>query len=94
MLRATQYLPDIVKLQLFLYDMYNYRMDRSDAIELTIHKFLQQLENGKVSLNLIYIFLHFFLFHRLFTAKLHTLDYKFRKGVEFSWSKSNETWYE
>ncbi len=45
-LRATQYLPHIVKLQQSLFDMFNYRMDKSKAMRLSIGKFLQNLQNG------------------------------------------------
>ena len=61
-LRATQYLPHIVKLQQSLYDHFNYRLDRKDAISMTIGQFLQQLSGeyvcvyGSMSLCLEYVY--------------------------------------
>ena len=48
MLRATKYLPDVIKLQQFLYDTYHHRLDRADAKAQTIGDFLEKLKNGKV----------------------------------------------
>lgn len=45
-LRATQYLPDIVKLQRSLYDTFHHRLDRRDAKTMTIESFLKSLRNG------------------------------------------------
>ena len=45
-LRATQYLPDIVKLQQFLYDTYHHRIDRKKAKTQTIGDFLKALPSG------------------------------------------------
>ena len=47
-LRATQYLPDIVKLQQCLYDSFHHRLDRTDANRLTIGEFLEKLPSGMV----------------------------------------------
>ena len=47
-LRATQYLPDIVKLQQCLYDSFHHRLDRTDARTLTIGDFLEKLSSGMI----------------------------------------------
>ena len=47
-LRATQYLPDIVKLQQCLYDSFHHRMDRTEAKRLTIGEFLEKLQSGMI----------------------------------------------
>ena len=47
-LRATQYLPDIVKLQQCLYDSFHHRLDRTDAKTLTIGDFLEKLSSGMI----------------------------------------------
>ena len=62
-LRATQYLPDIVKLQHSLYDAFHHRLDRNVAKSHTIDKFLQGLRSGKltffsVPLTVISMFIH------------------------------------
>ena len=49
-LRATQYLPDIVKLQRFLFDMYDKRLEKGTAETRTIRDFLREVKdrfNGK-----------------------------------------------
>ena len=51
-LRATQYLPDIVRLQQCLYDSFHHRLDRKEARRMTIEKFLQSLKRGELSDNL------------------------------------------
>ena len=48
-LRATQYLPDIVKLQRSLYDAFNHRLDRNIAKTHTIDKFLRGLRSGMLT---------------------------------------------
>ena len=45
-LRATQYLPDIIRLQQRLYDCFHRRLDRKDASRFTIGDFLRQRTNG------------------------------------------------
>lgn len=45
-LRATQYLPDIVKLQRSLYDAFHHRMDRKEAKMITFGQYLKTLRNG------------------------------------------------
>ena len=45
-LRATQYLPDIVKLQRSLYDAFHHRLDRKEAKTITIGQYLKSLKNG------------------------------------------------
>lgn len=45
-LRATQYLPDIIKLQQCLYSTFNHQKDKIDAINQTIGEFIQELPNG------------------------------------------------
>ena len=49
-MRATKYLPDVIKLQQFLYDIYHHRLDQADAKAQTIGDFLEKLKNGKVVL--------------------------------------------
>ncbi len=44
-MRATQYLPDIVKLQRSLYDTFHHRLDQATAKTRTIKQFLARL-NG------------------------------------------------
>ena len=46
-LRATQYLPDIVKLQRSLYDAFHHRMDRKEAKMTTFGEYLKNVKNGK-----------------------------------------------
>ncbi len=45
-LRATQYLPNIVKLQQSLFDKFNYRVDKTMAKSLNIKDFLEKIQNG------------------------------------------------
>ena len=45
-LRATQYLPDIVKLQHDLFNKFHRRLEKSKAKTQTIRKFLTEIENG------------------------------------------------
>ena len=45
-LRATQYIPDIAKLQYLLYDKYNHLVYETDAKKQTIHEFLDQTMDG------------------------------------------------
>ena len=51
-LRATQYLPDIVRLQQCLYDSFHHRLDRKEARRMTIGEFLQSRKHGELSANL------------------------------------------
>ena len=46
-LRATKYLPSIVKLQRFLYDIHHYRSSEEEAHEKSIGQFLIDISNGK-----------------------------------------------
>ena len=46
-LRATQYLPDIVRLQHKLYDAFHHRLDRKDARGMTISQFIKGRRNGE-----------------------------------------------
>ena len=39
-LRATQYLPDIIQLQQFLFKRYNYNLDEEEASQLTVEDLL------------------------------------------------------
>ena len=51
-LRATQYLPDIVKLQHFLVNFYDKRLRKDEAEKLTIGNFFEAVEkkfNGELS---------------------------------------------
>ena len=48
-LRATQYLPDIVKLQQCLYSTFNRLKDKMDAKNQTIGEFIQELPDGIVT---------------------------------------------
>ena len=45
-LRATQYLPDIARLQQCLYDKFNQQIDRKDVKKQTIQSFIKELPNG------------------------------------------------
>ncbi len=45
-LRATQYLPDIARLQQCLYDKFNRQIDRKDVKKQTIQAFVKELPNG------------------------------------------------
>ena len=47
MLRATQYLPDIVRLQQCLYDAFHHRLDKKEAVTQTVREFLDNLTTGK-----------------------------------------------
>ena len=51
-LRATQYLPDIVRLQQCLYDSSHHRLDRREARRMTIGDFLQLRKRGELSVSL------------------------------------------
>ena len=46
-LRATQYLPDIVRLQQCLYDAFHHRLDKKEAVTQTVREFLDNLISGK-----------------------------------------------
>ena len=46
-MRATQYLPDIVRLQQCLYDSFHHRLDRREAKHITIREFLQGRKSGR-----------------------------------------------
>ena len=46
-MRATQYLPDIVRLQQHLYDSFHHRLDRREAKHITIREFLQGRKSGR-----------------------------------------------
>lgn len=52
-LRATQYLPDIVRLQQCLYDSFHHRLDQKEARRMTIGDFLQSRKHGEISTNSI-----------------------------------------
>ena len=45
-LRATQYLPDIARLQQCLYDKFNQQIYRKDVKKQTIQAFIKELPNG------------------------------------------------
>jgi hypothetical protein len=45
-LRATQYLPDIVRLQQCLYDAFHHRLDKKDAVTQSVREFLDNLTTG------------------------------------------------
>ena len=45
-MRATQYLPDIVRLQQSLYDAFHHRLDKKDAVTQTVRDFLDKLNSG------------------------------------------------
>ena len=49
-LRATQYLPGIVRLQQCLYDNFHHRLDRKEARAMTIGEFLQSRKHGNISI--------------------------------------------
>ena len=62
-LRATQYLPDIVKLQQYLYSTFNRLKDKMDAKNQTIGEFIQELPNGIIVTSFEFptlIFVHYF----------------------------------
>ena len=44
---ATQYLPDIVKLQHYLFDTYHRQLEKHKAETLTVRDFLKGITNGK-----------------------------------------------
>ena len=46
---ATQYLPDIVKLQQFLFDTFHRQLEKHKAETLTVRDFLKGITNGKES---------------------------------------------
>ena len=46
MLRVTQYLPEIVKLQQHLCEMYQWKIDEVEAIEITVAMFIDKIESG------------------------------------------------
>ena len=46
-MRATQYLPDIVRLQQRLYDSFHHRLDRREAKHITIREFLKGRKSGR-----------------------------------------------
>ena len=46
MLRATQYLPDILYLQKLLFDQFHQRFDQGKALEMSIKEYLIELNNG------------------------------------------------
>lgn len=48
-LRATQYLPDIVRLQCYLYDTFNFHLDRRKAMSTTIGQFIQQMSKSIIA---------------------------------------------
>ena len=45
-LRATQYLPDIARLQQCLYDKFNRQVDKKDSKQQTVGLFIEELPNG------------------------------------------------
>ena len=47
-MRATQYLPDIVRLQQCLYDAFHHRLDKKEAVTQTVREFLDNLTTGKL----------------------------------------------
>ena len=47
-LRATQYLPDIAKLQQCLFDKFNRQIDKKDSKKQTVGMFIRELPNGKL----------------------------------------------
>lgn len=63
-LRATQYLPDIVKLQRSLYDAFHHRLDRRDAKMITFRKYLESLINGKSSMEVRHVYFVSVSFYR------------------------------
>ena len=44
-MRATKYLPEIVRFQHYLYDKYNYRLDSKEASRTSVGKFLSEAKN-------------------------------------------------
>ena len=46
-MRATQYLPDIVRLQQCLYDAFHHRLDKKEAVMQTVREFLDNLTTGE-----------------------------------------------
>ena len=45
-LRATQYLPDIARLQQCLYDKFNRQLDKKDSKQQTVGLFIEELPSG------------------------------------------------
>ncbi len=46
-LKATQYIPNIVSLQQFMFDMFDRRLDKSQAETMTIRSFLREVKSIK-----------------------------------------------
>jgi hypothetical protein len=63
-LRATQYLPDIVRLQQCLYDAFHHRLDKKDAVTQSVREFLDNLTTGtfKASTGMVMQFKLIYLF--------------------------------
>lgn len=50
-MRATQYIPDIYRLQIFLHNHYNHRIDHKEASITSIAMFIHQLSGLPVRLS-------------------------------------------
>lgn len=81
MLRATQYLPDIVWLQQCLYDAFHHRLDKKDAMTQTIGEFLEKLASGNHN-NL----------HTLLNSSISYYPYFFKKMLEMSTERELEVY--
>ncbi len=46
-LRATQYIPDIVQLQQFMFETFDRRLDKRKAETMTIREFLKEVKNTR-----------------------------------------------
>ena len=80
-MRATQYLPDISRLQRCLYDRFNHQVDRKDVKNQTIAVFIKQLPNGK---KLFYLDIYYRIYPRLLcsTCFLETIMNEYREMID------------
>ena len=80
MLRATQYLPDIVRLQQCLYDAFHHRLDKTDAMRQTVREFLNKQTSGNDNTAWFSeIFWFHFLHYTMFTENARN-EYQERIG--------------
>ena len=61
-LRATQYLPDVVHLQQYLFDTFNFAVDRNQAKTTTIGQFISTIPNGNLMIDTsLCYYTHFYI---------------------------------
>ena len=87
MLRATQYLPDIVRLQQCLYDAFHHRLDKTDAMRQTVREFLNKQTSGNDNTGLVRLFwFHFWNYIILLTENARN-EYQERIGsLQKAWA--------